>query len=141
MRSTSAIVLSVAFMAALTSAWDNTPPFPERIVGLGEGSGKKNIDIELHYDLMCEVSAALHPDFATFLDTAFLDGKVRDYITVRYVFQPLSYHHATWITHKILPYIIDECEAKPDSCQYINYMNFCFNNQDEVLSSTNLSHN
>ena len=142
MRSTSAIVLSVAFLAGLAAAWPNTPPLPERIVGLGEGAGKKNIDIEIHYDLMCEVSAALHPDFATFLDTPFLDGKVRDFISARYVFQPLPYHHASWIPHKILPYVSDQCFSNPNAtCQYINYMNFCFNNQDAILGSTDKTYN
>jgi len=140
MRSTSLLSLSVLFFA-VASAWDNTPPIPERIVGLGEGSGKLNIEFEMHYDLMCSASAALHPDFATFLDTQYLNGKVRDYVTVKYVFQPLTYHHATWIPHKLLPFIIDQCYSNQTTCQYINYMNFCFNNQDDILGSTNKSYN
>lgn len=141
MRSTSSIILSVAFLAGIATAWPNTPPFPERVVGLGEGSGKKSIDIEIHYDLMCEISAALHPDFATFLDTPFLDGKVRDFITVRYVFQPLPYHHSSWIPHKLLPYFIDQCLSTNATCKYIDYMNYCFNHQDDVLGATNMTHN
>ncbi len=101
----------VAFFAIGAQAWDNTPPLPERVVGLGEGKGLKNINFEMHYDLMCEVSAALHPDLKSFLDMPYQNGTVRDAITVTYVFQPLSYHHEAWIPHKLLPFIIDECYA------------------------------
>ena len=71
MRYSKSLLLSVAFFAAATQAWDNTPPLPERVVGLGEGKGKLNIKFEMHYDLMCEVSAALHPDLKSFLDMPF----------------------------------------------------------------------
>lgn len=108
MRSASkALLLSVAFFAASIKTWDNTPPIPDRVQGLGEGSGSKNIEFEIHYDLMCEVSAALHPDLATFLDMPFNGGKVRDAVKVKYVFQALPYHHASWIPHKLLPYFVD----------------------------------
>jgi len=97
MRFVAKLGFTVLFFGALTQAWDNTPPLPERIVGLGEGLGKKHIEFEMHYDLMCEVSAAVHPDLKTFLDMPFENGTVRDAVKVTYVFQPLSYHHSVWI--------------------------------------------
>ena len=71
MRFIGSLGFTVLFFSSLTQSWDNNPHLPERIVGLGEGLGKKNIEFEMHYDLMCPVSAAVHPDFKSFLDMPF----------------------------------------------------------------------
>lgn len=131
----SALLITVAYITT-ANAWDNTPPIPERVVGLGEGKGKLNVDFEIHYDLMCSASAALHPAFTQFLDLPYLEGKVRDYVTAEYLFQPLPYHHTSWIPHKLVPYFTDECYTQPNNsesegeskCRYIDYMNFSFKN-------------
>ena len=125
MRSlTKALLITVAYITS-TQAWDNTPPIPERTVGYGEGSGNLNINFEMHYDLTCSASAALHPAFKQFLDLPFQDGKVRDAVKVEYLFHPLPYHHATWVPHKLVPYFTDECYQTPQvQCRYIEYMEY-----------------
>jgi hypothetical protein len=109
MRSlTKALLITVAYITS-TQAWDNTPPISERVVGYGEGLGQLNVLFELHYDLTCSASAALHPAFKQFLDLPYNGGTVRDAVKVEYLFQPLPYHHTTWIPHKLVPYFTDEC--------------------------------
>ena len=113
MRFSRIIIASVLSIFALgvkdAVAWDNTPPIPERHPGWGEGKGQQMIEFEVFYDLTCSASAAMHPEFKNFLDMSFLGRTVRDAIKVNYVFFPLPYHHASWIPHKIVPYIIDKC--------------------------------
>ena len=144
MRSlSSALLITVAYISA-ASALQNTPPIPERVVGLGEGSGKLNVNFELHYDLMCSASAALHPAFKQFLDLDFQGGKVRDAVTVEYLFQPLPYHHGVWVPSKLVPFFTDECfSATSTQCRYIDYMEYCFQsqNQNAILGATGKSFN
>ena len=86
------------------------------------------IDFEVFYDLTCSASAAMHPEFKKFLDMPFLTGTVRDAIRVNYAFFPLPYHHASWIPHKIIPYIIDKCVVDTLGCKLPYYMDFVFYN-------------
>lgn len=85
MRSFAKTLIVSAFVV-VASAWSNTPPIPDRNPGLGEGSGNLGITFELHYDLMCSASAALHPSLKEFLDMPFMDGKARDAVKVTYTF-------------------------------------------------------
>ncbi len=130
-----------ALLASTASAWDNTPPIPERHPGWYEGKGKLMITFEVFYDLTCAGSAAMHPELVKFLAMPFLDGTVRDAITVNYAFIPLPYHHASWIPHKIIPYIIDKCIKSQLDCKLPYYVSFAFNNQGLILSATDKSYN
>ncbi len=135
----SAVVL--ALTANVASAWDNTPPIPERHPGWGEGKGKQMIEFEVFYDLTCSASAAMHPELKIFLDMPFLGGTVRDAIRVNYAFFPLPYHHASWIPHKIIPYIIDKCVFDPLGCKLPYYIDYVFNNQNFILTAKDTSYN
>ena len=117
-----------ALLASTTAAWDNTPPIPERHPGWYEGKGKQMITFEVFYDLTCPDSAAMNPELVKFLAMPFLDGTVRDAITVNYAFFPLPFHHAAWIPHKIIPYIIDKCVKSQLDCKFPYYLSFAFNN-------------
>ena len=102
-----ALTAALALTSQLASAWDNTPPIPDRLPMWTIGKGKQMIQFEIFYDLTCSGSAAMHPELKAFLDMPFLNGKVSDAITLNYAFFPLPYHHGTWIAHKLLPYIVD----------------------------------
>ena len=145
MRFSKMLIASVVSLVALNSqfaaAWDNTPPIPERHPGWGEGKNQQMIEFEIYYDLTCSASAALHPEWKTFLDMPFLGRTVRDAIKVNYVFFPLPYHHSSWIPHKILPYVIDKCVASPLNCKLPYYIDFAFNNQNFILTSKDTSFN
>ena len=65
------LTLIIITFLALASAWENTPPIPERHTGWGEGSGNAMVEIELFYDLLCSASAELDPPFRTFLNMKF----------------------------------------------------------------------
>ena len=133
--------ISAAAMILTTSAWQNTPPIPERHPGWGEGKGKQMIEFEVFYDLTCSASAAMHPELQEFLSMPFLGATVRDAIFVNYAFEPLPYHHGSWIPHKIIPFIIDKCVIDPLGCKLPYYINFSFNNQNTILSATDMSFN
>lgn len=91
---------------------------------------------------MCSDSAALHPEFAKFLNTNWnVTGKtVAESVKVTYSFLPLPYHHEVWIPHRLLPYFLDNCQFGP-KCQFYDYLNYCFENQDTVLGAKNISAN
>ncbi|TNV74022.1 hypothetical protein FGO68_gene8605 [Halteria grandinella] len=106
------LTLAFAALAMLTSsakAWDNIPPIPERHPGWGEGKNRLMINFEVFADLLCDGCAMLHAEFERFLNMTYLGSPVRDQIGVNYVFFPLPYHQASWIPHRLLPYIIDQC--------------------------------
>ena len=128
MRSLIASVAALALSSHMVLAWDNTPPIPERHPGWGEGKGKQLIEFEFFYDLTCSATQALHPEVKQFLDMPFLGGTVRDAIRVNYAFFPLPYHHASWIPHKIVPYIIDKCVNDTVGCKLPYYIDFALNN-------------
>ena len=91
------------------------------------------IEFEVFYDLTCSASAAMHPELKKFLDMPFIGRKVRDAITVNYAFFPLPYHHSSWIAHKIIPFIIDQCLFDPLGCKMPYYVDFSFANQNFLL--------
>lgn len=127
-----------ALFFTLVSAWENIPPIPERHPGWGEGKGKLMIDIEIFADLLCDGCAMMHPEFDRFLNMTYLGAPVRDQIYVNYAWLALPYHHASWIPHRLLPYIIDECiSSKGTVCKYKPYINYTFEIRDQFLSATN----
>jgi len=85
-------------------------------------------------------------EFAKFLDSTWnvTNTKVSEAIKVTYTFLPLPYHHEVWIPHLLVPFFIDECqfpsEAHP-KCQFIDYMNYCFENMDAILGAKDTSMN
>lgn len=144
MKSFSVLALVVLSTATFTSAWDNTPPIPDRLPGAGfeQGSNKYGIDIEIIYDLGCPTCKAEHPEVQKLLDAPFLDGTVRDAVTIRYAFCPLTFHYGAWITTKMIPYIEDLCFADKTQCsKFIDYVTLAFLEQDWVITATNLSYN
>lgn len=134
-------LLALATVATVALAFDNTPPVPERHPGYSEGKGRQMIEIEIYYDLTCSASAAFHPDFVDFLNMKFLSGTVRDAVRVNYNFMPLPYHYGSWIPHKLLPYIIDQCIKDTMSCKFPYYVQFAFDNQNKLLTATDKSYN
>jgi hypothetical protein len=66
---------------------------------------------------------------------------VNDSIAVTYTYLPLPYHHEVWIPHKLVPYLLDNCEFGPRPCQFLQYQNFCFQNQDIILDGKDVSAN
>lgn len=111
-----ALILA-ASMTSQANGWDNIPPIPERHPGWGEGKNRLMINFEVFADLLCDGCAMLHAEFERFLNMSYLGSPVRDQIGVNYVFFPLPYHHASWIPHRLLPYIIDQCiSTKGQTC-------------------------
>ena len=73
-------ILYAAAALCLTSvtAFDNTPPIPERHVGWSYGTAKVGIDIEVVFDILCSDCQFNNPLFQSFLDKPFLSSTVRD---------------------------------------------------------------
>lgn len=92
---------------------------------------------------MCSDSAALNPAFQTFLQSTWnvTNTTFQDAIRVSYTFLPLPYHHEVWISHKLVPYFLDNCNFGPGKCQLLDYMTYCFANQDNILGAKNISEN
>ena len=83
----------------------------------------------------------MHPEFERFLNMTYLGSPVKDLITVNYAFLALPYHHASWIPHRLLPYIIDQCLSPTNNkCYYKEYMNFTFDIRDQFLEFTNTTY-
>lgn len=94
----------------------------------------------MYYDLLCSACADHHPKFKEFLDMPFLGKTVKEVVKVNYVFMPLPYHHGAYAVTKLTAFMIDECIVDPASCKLLEYMDFCFDYQDEVLDAVDWSY-
>ena len=137
-------ILSVLALSGLVSAdFYNNMPIPGRRPEFATGQALKGIDLEIVYDLMCSDSAALNPEFQKFLGMTWnVTGKtVNESLKVTYTYLPLPYHHEVWLAHKLVPYFLDNCAFGPRACQFLDYQNFCFANQDILLGGKDKSEN
>lgn len=134
-------LIALCTVSSIAMAYDNTPPIPERQLAWYDGKGRQMIEIDVYYDLTCSASKAFHPEFVKFLNMPFLTSTVRDAVKVNYNFLPLPYHQDSWIPHKILPYIIDQCVINGLSCKFPQYVQYAFDNQNTILSATDKSYN
>ncbi len=136
-----ALVIS-ALTAIAFADFDNNVPIPGRRPAFSVGEAKQGIDFDIVYDLMCSDSAALNPEFQKFLNMQWnvTNTTVAAQVKVSYTFLPLPYHHEVWIPHRLVPYFLDNCQFG-SKCQFLDYMNYCFQNQDAVLGAKDLSEN
>lgn len=128
MISSSRAVILISFVV-LAAAYDNNPPIPGDYPGFEMGSNLANIKIEIGYDLMCSDSAKYDPFFQDFLNMPFTSTKntlVSEAIRYNYVLMPLPYHHETWVAHKLVAQFVDACYSDANSCQYHDYIHYCF---------------
>ena len=132
-----------AFTSALaTSAaavFSNSIPIYGTYPGWIEGGNKANITLEIHYDLLCEDSKALNPVIEELLATEWLDGTVKDQITIEYTLFPLPYHLHAWQVNQLMPYFIDECMADSKSCMMDKYKDYAFEQQPKILAEDTTS--
>ena len=131
-------LLLTAALASLSFA-QNTP-IPERHPGFGFGSMKSNIQIEFIYDITCSDCRSHDPITQAFLDSPWHNSTVREEIFYSYTLLPLPYHHESWVPHKLIPMILDECYFT-DECHYYEYINFTLTYQDLILKTVNVNEN
>ncbi len=134
--------LLAVLIASASADFYNNVAIPGRRPEFTQGTASQGIEIEVVYDLMCADSAALNPEFQKFLGMTWnvTNATVADSVKVTYSFMPLVYHHEVWIPHVLVPYFMDNCMFG-GKCQWQDYMNFCFANQDVILGAKNSSHN
>jgi len=133
-----ALLTAFACFLGLASAdWYNNVPVPGKRPAFVIGTAKQGIDLEIIYDLMCSDSAYLDPAFQQFLNMTWnvTNDLVKNSIKVSYTFLPLPYHHETWIPHLLVPSLLDQCDFTPASCVFPQYMQYCFTNQDNILTA------
>jgi hypothetical protein len=138
------LCIAAAVLLGLVSAdFYNNVPIPGRRPAYTTGNSTEGIEFEMVYDLMCSDSAALDPEFQKFLGTTWnvTNKLVNDSISVAYTYLPLPYHHEAWLAHKLVPYFLDNCQFGPRSCQFLQYQNFCFQNQEILLDGKDKSEN
>ena len=134
----------IAAAASFVSAdWYNNVPVPGKRPVFTTGTAKVGIDFEIVYDLMCEDSAALNPYFQQFLNSTWnvTNDLVKNSVKVSYSFLPLPYHLAVWVPHLLVPYLFDQCDYTPEKCVFPQYLQYCFDNQEEVLTAKSISYN
>lgn len=139
---TAAFTLCTAATFVVADFYNNVP-IPGKRPEFTTGQALKGIDIDIVYDLMCSDSAALDPEFQKFLGMNWnVTGKtVNDSVKVTYSFLPLPYHHEVWLAHKLVPFLLDQCTFGPHPCQFLDYMHYCFTNQDALLNGKDKSEN
>ncbi len=126
----------LALAAGFASAdFGNDPPVPGRKPVYYFGAWKSGVEIEIVYDLMCYDSQQMHPEFLKFLDMKFLDSTVREQVQFSYTFLPLPYHHGVWVPHLLVPMFLDQCFADKTKCVFEQYLQYCFDHQDDVLGA------
>ena len=146
-------LIALLYMSSI-QGFDNTPPIPERRPGYAppECGNRLQIDVEIFFDLLCDGCAMMHPEFQRFLSMPYPNSttntsfntqpkgrqyQVKDLIGVNYAFFGLPYHHASWIPHRLLPYIIDQCiNEGAQSCRFDRYVNYTFEVRDKFLEGT-----
>ena len=137
---------ALAALATLCLAdFDNQPPIPGKQPVYTMGTPKQGIEILVIYDLICQDSKEHHPEFKRFLDMNWtaLGGPnttVREQVQIRYSFLPLTFHHAVWVPHKLIPFLLDECDFT-DNCNIEEYIDFTFAHMDEILNAYSTSYN
>lgn len=126
----SSLILSL--LVAAVSSYDvdeNYVPVPGTHVGLSFGGKQSGLKVELFYDLLCPVSADLHPKILELMEMDFLGKQVKDVVEFNFVLFPLPYHRGSWVVTKLIPYFIDICHEDASKCDlYLDYLDFCFKN-------------
>jgi hypothetical protein len=98
------------------------------------------IEFELFTDLLCDGCAVLHEEFNKFFtNMTYLGRPVSDQITVSYGFLALPYHHASWIPHRLLPYITNECRTT-STCKFEAYTSYTYKNRYSFLDATDTNY-
>ena len=111
-------LLVIAALLGIVSClqdFQNQPPISGKKPVYTSGTPKQGIEILVVYDLICENSKTGHPEFKKFLDMNWTsiagpNTTVREQIQIRYSFLPLTFHHAVWVPHKVIPFLLDECD-------------------------------
>lgn len=139
MRSAVAALLMLGMASA---SFYNNVAIPGRRPEFVQGTVTNGIELDIIYDLMCSDSAALDPEFQKFLAMTWnvTNTSVSEAIKVSYSFLPLPYHHEVWIPHVLVPYFLDNCQFGT-KCQMMDYLQFCFQNQDSILGAKAVSQN
>ena len=140
---------ALTILAALLSSslifakWQNNPPVSGKRPVYTVGTPKQGIDILVVYDLICIDSKEGHPEFQRFLNMTWnvTNTQVKNEIEVSYSYLPLTYHHNVWPVHKLIPYILDNCDHGPHQCIFMDYMEYCFENLDDILNKYQTSMN
>ena len=123
-----------ALVTSTTAVFSNSIPIYGTYPGWKEGGNKANITLEIHYDLLCEDSKALNPIIEELLATKWLDGTVKDQITIEYTLFPLPYHLHAWQVNQLMPYFIDQCMADSNKCMMDKYKDYAFKWQPKILA-------
>ena len=136
-------LLFAGFIATMVSAWDNNCPVSGRRPAYTYGTNKVGIDLEIVYDLLCPDSADGHKVLMQFLNMNWnvTNTKVSDQISVAFTFLPLPWHNEVFVPHQLIPFFWDNCLFGPNPCQFMEYMQFGFDNQDWILNAKNMSEN
>lgn len=124
----------------------NFPDIGPKYPGYFEGGNLRNIRIDLYYDLFCSGCAHDNPIIQAFLNSEYSDPvhkdakTVLDLVEVNYNYVPLPYHHASWIPAMAMQFEINRCYAKDTySCNFHEFQNWNFENQDTYLAMVNNS--
>jgi hypothetical protein len=136
-------VLLAGLFATSVSAWDNDCPVSGRRPTYQIGTNKIGIDLELTYDLLCPDSAGSHPILMQWLNMTWnvTNTRVIDEISVAFSFMPLPWHNGVWVPYMLIPFFWDNCQYGPSPCQFMDYMQFTFDNQEWIYSAKNMSEN
>ncbi len=99
------------------------------------------IEFDLMTDLLCDGCADLHAQFEQFFQNMTYLGKpVKDLVRVNYGFLPLPYHHASWIPHRLMIYVENQCITKPTKCVFNDYVKYASDMRDSFLNGMDQSY-
>ena len=133
------IILKSTILAAITAvcnaAFINNPPVSGRRPEYTVGTAKQGIDIAVVYDLLCPDSKAANPEFQKFLNMTWnvTNTTVKSELKVSYSFLPMTYRALVWPVHKMVPFILDNCDYGPNQCILYDYIEYCFESQADVV--------
>lgn len=132
----------LASLLTAVSAWDNDCPVSGRRPTYSLGTNKIGIDLELTYDLQCPDSKRTHQVLMQFLNMTWnvTNTKVIEQISAAFTFMPLPFHNNVWVPTVLVPYFWDNCLFGPNPCQFMEYLQYGFDNQDWI-GAKNISQN
>ncbi len=61
---------------------------------------------------------------------------VKNELRVSYSFLPMTYRSLVWPVHKMIPFLLDNCDYGPNPCIMYDYIEYCFGNQGDVMNES-----
>jgi len=126
---------ALAALAATASAYSNSVPIYGTYPGWVKGGNRTGIELSFFEDMLCSGCENQNDIFNQVLDTAWLDGTVRDQVLVKTTPIVLPYHVHSFQVTQVVPLLMDMCTDDASKCDLLDqYLDYTLTNHSSILS-------